>query len=199
QFQAHLIPMFQFVAFYSSDLEFLPGPTAIANGRLHTNGDLYLNSDSCGGAPNAGLNILGQITIVGSGISGTAPLNRGRKDDLSVNHDNVYISLDGTTGALQVLGTNAQGSASCAQGGTRQIGASEITSFNNRISTGLTNLSLPTPTGLLCVPWISTAAGCGSAGQYWQNANFRIVLDLSDQSFTTGAGSNIYQIKVLNA
>jgi hypothetical protein len=199
QFQAHLIPMFQFVAFYSSDLEFLPGPSAVVNGRLHTNGDMYLNTDSCGAAPGAGLNVLGQITVVGSGISGTAPLNRGRKDDLSVNHDNVYISTDGTTSGLQVLGTNAPGSGSCAQVSTRQIGAAEINTFNNRVATGLTNISLPTAGGLLCVPWISTASGCdASGGQYWQKANLRIALDISDKSFLTATGQTIYQIKVLN-
>ncbi len=197
QFQAHLIPMFQFAAFYANDLEFLPGPPAIINGRMHTNGDMYLNSESCGSAPTSGMNILGRITIVGSGISGSAPLNRGRKDDLTVNANNVYISTDGTTGGLQVLGTNAQGSMSCTQVATRQIPTSESSTFNNRITTGIQNISLPTPAGLLCVPWIT---GCGSTGTYFQNANLRIALDTTDQSFPTlNPGQNIYQIKVLNA
>lgn len=191
QFQAHLIPMFQFAAFYSEDLEFLPGPTAITRGRIHTNKDLYLNSDSCGAAPTSGLNILGRITIAGSGT-----LQRGRKDDLT-NWNNVYISTDGTTGGLQVLGTDAQGSSSCAQVATRQIGSGEIATFNNRITVGVQNISVPTPPGLLCVPWI---AGCGTTGAYWQNANLRIVLDKTDQSWATthGTSRNLYRIKVLN-
>ncbi len=165
---------------------------------MHTNHDLYLNSNSCGSAPTSGMNILGRITIVGSGISGTAPLNRGRKDDLTVNWNNVYISTDGTTGGLQVLGTNAQGSTSCAQVATRQIPTSEISTFNNRITTGLQNISLPTPPGLLCVPWIT---GCGATGSYWQNANLRIALDTTQLVNTSAPGPNnlIYKIEVLNA
>jgi hypothetical protein len=192
QFQAHLIPMFQFNAFYADDLELLPGPTAIFNGRIHTNKNLYLNSDSCGAAPGSGLNILGRITIAGSGT-----LNRGRKDNLTVNWNNVYISTDGTTGGLQVLGTNAPGSASCTQTATRQIGSSEVATFNNRVTTGIPNISLPTPPGLLCVPWIT---GCGTTGAYWQNANLRIALDTT-QLVNTDAGptSQIYAIEVLNA
>ncbi len=191
QFQAHLIPMFQFNAFYADDLELEPGPPAILNGRIHTNGNLYLNSDSCGCSPSGGLYILGRITIAGAGT-----LNRGRKDDLSVNHDNVYISTDGTTGGLQVLGTDSPGSSSCTQVATRQIGSTEIATFNNRVTTGIQNISLPTPPGLLCVPWIT---GCGTTGAYWQNANLRIALDTTDKTWATGNGSLIYQIKILNA
>ena len=189
QFQAHLIPMFQFTAFYSEDLEFLPGPAAFTGGRLHTNKDMYLNSDSCGAAPSSGLDITGRVTIAGSGT-----LYRGRKDDLT-SHDNVYISTDGTTGGLQVLGTS-QGSTSCAQVATRGIGAAEIATFNNRITTGVQNIQVPTPPGLLCVPWIT---GCGSTGSYWSSANLRMVVDTTDQTWTTSNGRNIYQIKILNA
>ncbi len=57
QFQAHLIPIFQSAAFHSGDMEVLPGPTAIINGRLHADGDLSLNHDTCGSAANNGVNI----------------------------------------------------------------------------------------------------------------------------------------------
>jgi hypothetical protein len=199
QFQSHLIPMFQFAGFYVNDLELEPGPSAVVNGRLHTNGDLYLNNDTCGSAPTNGLNILGRITIVGSGRPGTAPLNRGRKDDTTVNWDNVYISTDGTTGGLQVLGTDAPGSMSCGQVNTRQIGPAEINTFNNRIATNLTGLSVPTAANLLCVPWVT---GCSSTpGAYFQNADLRIALDTTQtvQTGATGPNNKIYAVEVLNA
>ena len=211
QFQSHQIPMFQFASFYAGDLELAPGPHMVINGRLHTNGDMYFNSGNaggtgCGSAPNYGLNILGQITIVGSGRPGTAPINRGFKVDLTTNNDNVYISLDGTTSNMQVLGTDAQGSMSCATTSTRQIGASEMNSFNTlgpRIVTGIKNISVPSPKNM-CVPWISTCPAAG--GSYWVNANLRIALDTTTTGPLTGTCTGVgavspclYPIEVLNA
>lgn len=39
-------PVFQFAAFYTEDLEILPGPSMELYGRVHTNGDLYLGCGS---------------------------------------------------------------------------------------------------------------------------------------------------------
>ena len=207
QFQSHLIPMFQFASFYNGDLELVPSPNMVINGRLHTNGDLYLNSDDCGAAPGRALNVLGQITVVGSGLPGTAALNRGSKDQLAHNSGNVYISLDGTSASssMQVLGTNAQGSTNCAQTSTRQIGASEMNSFNTlgpRIVTGIKNISVPSPKNM-CVPWISTCPAAG--GSYWVNANLRIALDTTTTGPLTGSCTGpgavapcLYPVEVLN-
>ncbi len=201
QFNAHLIPMFSFGAFYAQDLEYTPGPTSVFNGRVHTNGDLYLNSADCGSAISDGLNLLGQITIVGSGVSGTAPLNRGFKS-FDHNSHNVYISLDGTSSNMQVLGSNAAGSASCALTSNRQIPQSEINTFNTggqtRITTGIQNLTLPTPPSVLCVPWITS---CTTSSTYWQNANLRVVLDTTTtkQLVTGPVGPALYPVNVLQA
>ncbi|GAA3999835.1 hypothetical protein GCM10022631_08450 [Deinococcus rubellus] len=54
-FQSRLVPLFQFAAFYTNDLEFHPGPPMTLNGRVHTNANLFLNS----GAP---LTINGKTT-----------------------------------------------------------------------------------------------------------------------------------------
>lgn len=43
-FQSRLVPLFQFAAFYNRDLELHPGPPMLLNGRVHTNGNLYLNA-----------------------------------------------------------------------------------------------------------------------------------------------------------
>ncbi len=66
-FKSRLVPLFQFAAFYNKDLEILPGPTMTLSGPVHTNGDLYLYSNS------ASLTISGQVTTAGD-------LYRGRKD-----------------------------------------------------------------------------------------------------------------------
>ncbi len=197
RFESHLIAMFQFAAFYSGDLEVLPAPPMTINGRLHTNGDLYLSSGDCGAAGSGGLNVLGQITITGSQQPGTAPLNRGRKDS-SENANHVWISLDGTPTNMQILGTDAQGSTGCADTAPRQIPQSEIDTWNGRIATGLTNISPPGENTLLCTPWLG---GCpAQGGGYWQNANLRIVLDLTaaPQQLVSGTGPSLYPVEVLD-
>jgi hypothetical protein len=46
EFDVHNIPIFQFLAFYTNDLYIMPLPNMTLNGRIHTNGDLRLNSDT---------------------------------------------------------------------------------------------------------------------------------------------------------
>lgn len=41
-----LIPAYQFIAFYTEDLEILPGSTMSLSGRIHTNNDLYIDAYS---------------------------------------------------------------------------------------------------------------------------------------------------------
>lgn len=80
RFKSRLVPLFQFAAFYNKDLEILPGPTMTLNGPVHTNGDLYLNTDN--GSP--GLTIQGQVTTAGA-------LWRGRKNTNVCNSNPVRI------------------------------------------------------------------------------------------------------------
>jgi hypothetical protein len=41
-----LIPLFQFAVFYENDLEIAPGPSMTLSGRVHTNADMYLQSEN---------------------------------------------------------------------------------------------------------------------------------------------------------
>lgn len=41
-----LIPIFQFAVFYDEDLEIIPGPPMTLTGRVHSNSDIYLNSEN---------------------------------------------------------------------------------------------------------------------------------------------------------
>jgi hypothetical protein len=60
-FQTRFVPIFQFAAFYDRDLEITPGPTMNINGRIHTNGDLYLTM----GTGNT-LCLAGQVSAKGN-------------------------------------------------------------------------------------------------------------------------------------
>jgi len=80
-FRTRLVPMFQFAAFYDKDLEILPGPDMTLDGRVHSNGELYLDSDG-----NT-LTISGQVTTAGG-------IHRGRKDRSVCDGD--LVLPDGT-------------------------------------------------------------------------------------------------------
>ncbi len=45
-FQVSLVPLFQFAVFYGNDLEIAPGPDMNLIGRVHSNGNLYIQSDN---------------------------------------------------------------------------------------------------------------------------------------------------------
>ncbi len=196
QFQARYIPLFQFLAFYANDLETSPAPPAVYNGRMHTNGDLYLNTEDC----TTGLHILGQITIVGSGNAGTAPLNRGWKDSNSAE-DQVWISLDGTNTNVQILGLTAPGDNSCSFANRRQVAQIEINTWGGRVRTGVKTINRPGESDLICVPAWNTCPG-GVAGTYWQRADLRIVLDTTTTAQLVPGlrqGYPLYPVKALNA
>src|SRR5437016_1136056 len=200
QFQARFIPVFQFLGFYANDLEVAPGErTAVFFGRMHTNGDLYLSEEHC----PPGAEFLGQLTIVGSGISGTVPLTRGRKFNTG-NRGEVQISLDGTGTNLQALGASNPTDAcnSNFSNPPRQVPQSEINTFNGRIQTGLKTINIPSEAGVICTPWTTSAPGnaCsgGTAGTYWQRADVRIVLDLTaamTQLKSGSVGPPLYPVK----
>lgn len=82
RFKSRLVPLFQFAAFYDKDLEILPGPAMTLEGPVHTNGDLYLNSENR-------LDIVGQVTTAGN-------LYRGRKNDSTCVSSSITVPASGT-------------------------------------------------------------------------------------------------------
>ena len=130
QFKSRLVPMFQFAAFYNKDLEILPGPNMTLNGRVHTNGDLYLNAGTV-----STLTIQGQVSTAGH-------LLRGRKDQ------------DSCTGTVNIHRPNGQPqSLGCGSGGKRRSYAqSEVSSWGDRIMIGVNPVTVPAPEELDPLP-----------------------------------------------
>jgi hypothetical protein len=64
--QDALIPLFQFAVFYQYDLEIAPGPNMTLGGRVHSNGNVFLQS-------NNNLNIDSYLTSAGSIFHGRKP------------------------------------------------------------------------------------------------------------------------------
>ena len=120
RFKSRLVPLFQFAAFYNKDLEILPGADMNLSGPVHSNFDLYLNS-------NATLRINGQVTV-------SSNLYRGRK--------NATNDCGGTVGVFDPTNPTT---LACA-GGTTQI--TDVDAWNGLIRLGVSRLQLP-PEGML--------------------------------------------------
>lgn len=123
RFKSRLVPLFQFVAFYDKDLEILPGPEMTLNGPIHTNGDLYLNTEN--GSP--GLTVNGQITTAGD-------LYRGRKNVNQCLSNPVRIYNPTTPVALV---------PSCSS--RTKLNQNQLTPWNGMIHTGVDPLVVPKP------------------------------------------------------
>ncbi|MCP4614027.1 MAG: hypothetical protein GY845_35520, partial [Planctomycetes bacterium] len=76
-FECALVPLFQFAVFYGNDLEIAPGPDMTLLGRVHSNGDLWLQS--------------GNTLYMDSYVTCSGDLKHGRKGAGSVSNGDVMI------------------------------------------------------------------------------------------------------------
>jgi len=77
EFEVALVPLFQFAVFYGNDLEIAPGPDMTLIGRVHSNGNLWLQAGS-------NLHMESFCTCSGN-------LLHGRKGPGSVDNGNIFI------------------------------------------------------------------------------------------------------------
>ncbi|WP_189074928.1 hypothetical protein [Deinococcus sedimenti] len=94
EFQSRLVPLFQFAAFYTDDLEINPGRPMVLNGRVHTNKDLYLS-------PGVSLDITGQTTAGGE-------IRRVRKENGTCNGGTMKFAGKDAPGCFTSPMTDAQ-------------------------------------------------------------------------------------------
>jgi len=127
-FKSRLVPMFQFAAFYDKDLEILPGPTMTLNGRVHTNGDLYLNAGNT-------LTIEGQVSAAGR-------LFRGRKE---VNRCGGTVNVRTAQGNDLALACNDDNSR-------REYRQEDVAPWEGRIQVGVNRVTVPPPEELDPLP-----------------------------------------------
>lgn len=87
-FEADLIPIFQFAVFYQKDLEIAPGPPMVLSGRVHTNGDLYLQSGN-------GLDMSSYVSSAGNLLYGRKGPGGGATGDVRIkNAAGTYVSMN---------------------------------------------------------------------------------------------------------
>jgi hypothetical protein len=153
EFDVDLIPLFQFLAFYANTLEILPGPTMTLNGPIHTNGDLYLNSNNT-------LSIVESAQVPTVNVSAVGSIVRGRKDQPGTCTGVVTIA------SLQDQNGNGQLDPINMACGGNQTDA-QLSVWLGSIRARQPTIAVPTPSVL--------ARGSGT---FWMNADLRIVLDL---------------------
>ena len=82
-------PIFQYVVFYNSDLEVLPGPSMNLYGRVHSNGDMYIG---CGGT----------LTLNTNYVHAAGEMYRRRKNDGTASEGLVKIKKLGSANYLNM-------------------------------------------------------------------------------------------------
>jgi hypothetical protein len=192
EFLVGYIPLFQFVAFYKNDLEIAPGPAMNLEGRVHTNGNLYLNADA---GPlrirdNPGVGVLTvQVTSGGK-------IYRGRKRTSNECTGNVWVDM--LQDHVAPLGNLDEKELTCSNGSTREIPASELALWKGSMFAGLGNIAIPEP-DIVKPPLAVSNGGTAEPGVYWEKADLRIVLHL-DQPGSLGPGPLLpHSIDVVDA
>lgn len=170
-FRSRLVPMFQFAVFYDKDLEILPGPTLTLSGPVHANGDIYLN------AGNA-LNILGQVTVGKDQDGSSNGLYRGRKNSNQCN------------GSVTILDPTNPVNAPCS--GSSRTAVTDVSPWNDQVKLNIDYLDIPPPEALNADPGNPDAV-------YWQQSDFRVVLEVDANGDPLDQNGNGTVIEVRNA
>ena len=164
-----LIPIFQFGVFSQGDLSFFASPDLDFNGRVHTNGDLYL-----GVASSSTVTFHDKITAYGNVIRKVLP--NGLDATSSTYNDGGTVNIlaaasgcDGTKPSCKTL-SQTQGSVTGGPTSAQNTNWSTISkstyngwmidgNYGASTGTGATCLSLPFTTGTLQLPhWTWTAS-----------------------------------------
>lgn len=172
EFKVGNIPLFQFVAFYTKDLEIAPGADMTLVGRVHTNGDLYLSADnallSIPDDPNNGINTV-QVSAKGKIFRGRKRANTcdnpGRVSvDMLVdaNHDG-NLDAYGLNCALPDTATAAD-----SGGSRREALSAELATWKGSMINHIESIAVPLPD-----------IDSRGTGVYWTKADLRIVLNLT--------------------
>jgi len=139
------IPLFQFGIFSQTDLSFFPGPNFSFGGRVHSNGNIFLNSGGPAGAgpTDTGKNQLwlaNPVTAVGDILRDC--LSNGNPESTTGQHPgSVEITTGG--GSFLALGFGQGSQKACLGSGTNPAWAKTITpAFNGNLRSGVNPLNL---------------------------------------------------------
>ncbi|MBX3025864.1 pilus assembly PilX N-terminal domain-containing protein [bacterium] len=167
EFLVGYIPLFQFVAFYKNDLEILPGPNMTLNGRVHTNGKLYLSSsgNTLTIADNPAQGVYTVQVSAGQGVY------RGRKDTTVCDGT---VTIDMLEDKVAPFGDLDPKTLPCNGTTTRLVPQSELADWKGSIISNIGNIAIPEP-DIILPPTSVSNGGTANPGVYWDKADLRIV------------------------
>ena len=174
EFLVGYIPLFQFVAFYKNDLEILPGPNMTLNGRVHTNGKLYMASS--GNTLTISDNPAQQVYTVQ--VSAGQGVYRGRKNQ---NLCEGTVNVDMLQDKVSPFGDLDPKTLPCNGSNTRLVPVSELAAWKGSIISNIGNIAIPEP-DIIKPPSTLSPGGAGDPGVYWEKADLRIILRLNQNS-----------------
>ncbi|HLK11173.1 MAG TPA: PilX N-terminal domain-containing pilus assembly protein [Candidatus Binatia bacterium] len=179
EFEVDQIPIFQWLAFYANDLEILPGPNMNLHGPIHTNGNLYLNSNATLTVTNcnntAGTGTVNYCAAAPPGVAtvrvtAAGDIYRGRKDtgNSPTCGGTVNIGMAQDTspkdGWLDLRAMPCGGSSSSDVLQT----AAMLANWLGTVKSHVQKITVPQP---------SAFAYLAPAPSAWSKADLRIVLD----------------------
>jgi len=183
EFDVGWIPVFQFIAFYKGDLEVAPGANMNLYGRMHANGDLYLDAN---GSTLAITDNPPAITTVQ--VTSQGNIYRGRKY-ASLCESPGTVTVDMLQDKVAPFGNLDPQNLNCNGGSTRLVPQSELATWLGSMESNIESISVPLPD--------NTAYG---SGVYWTRADLRIVLNLTKTWTPPSAGApQQWAIEVQNA
>ena len=166
RFKSRLVPLFQFAAFYNSDLSFSFPPNMTMNGRVHSNGDIYFNAGGESGTNT--LAVTGIVTTPGT-------MYRGQKTQNDDCRENVTV-FDGSN----------QRALDCGSSGARKAYAqSDVSDWNGNIRIGDPDLTLKVPeleTFEMPPSNVISSDTLREDYEYWNKADLRLVLKLDNSN-----------------
>ncbi len=180
EFLVGYIPLFQFVAFYRNDLEILPGPTMNLLGRVHTNGDLFLNA-------NNQLNVIDDpsVGVFTVQVSAGRSIHRGRKDRSECMGSVSVDKLEDVVAPSNDLDPKV---LPCNGSSTREIPSAELADWQGSILDNVGNIAIPEPDII-----------DRGTGIFWERADLRIQLTLGQAGGLPGGPVLPHVIEVVDA
>jgi hypothetical protein len=165
EFKVGNIPLFQFIAFYAGDLEILPGPTMTLNGRVHTNGNLYLNAANTLSIAD---NVAAGINTVQ--VSAKGDIYRGRKDTSLSPVCGGTVSVDMLQDVVSPLNDLDPQTLPCqnGSGSNWKVPSATLQTWKGSMVANIQSITIPQPDIIK-----------RGTGEFWTKADLRIALKLN--------------------